>query len=208
MDTTTTQARITTGSYRYDHPGIPDQFTVNQAQELAQGLNSSGVTREIRIDAPGEKVWAVFVDIGSVQDYSPGVVKSYYTSDIKAGIGASRHCDLFPKGTVEERIVSWRDREHYAIEIYDWTEVPYIGVAHFTLKRDGGGTMVSQTMDYRAANHPTGAVESRALEELVARVIAGNLLGLKHFTETGEVVTREVYKRIKKSTGVKHEWLK
>jgi uncharacterized membrane protein YphA (DoxX/SURF4 family) len=40
------------------------------------------------------------------------------------------------------------------------------------------------------------------MEELVGRVVEGNLLGLKYFTETGNVVTPEVYKRIKKSEGV------
>jgi uncharacterized membrane protein len=161
----------------------------------------SSVTREIQIDAPRERVWAILANIGSVQDYSPGVVKSYYTSDIKEGVGTSRHCDLLPTGTVEERIVNWRDGEQYSIEIYDGTEVRYTGVAHFTLKRGGERTTVTQTMDYRPTEDPTGAVGSRSMEGLVGKVIEGNLVGLKHFIETGEVVTREVFKRIKKSGG-------
>ncbi len=161
----------------------------------------SSLTRDIQIDAPREKVWAILADIGSVQDYSPGVVKSYYTSDIKEGVGASRHCDLLPSGTVEERIVSWRDEEQYSIEIYDGTEIRYTGVAHFTLKRSGEGTIVTQAMDYKPTEDPTGALGSRSMEALVGKVIEGNLVGLRHFVETREVVAHKVFKRIKKSGG-------
>jgi carbon monoxide dehydrogenase subunit G len=131
----------------------------------------SSVTKEIQIDAPREKVWTILANIGSVQDYSPGVVKSYYTSEIKEGVGTSRHCDLLPTGTVEERIVNWRDGEQYSIEIYDGTEVRYTGVAHFTLKRGGEGTTVTQTMDYRPTEDQKGAVGSRSMEGLVGKVI-------------------------------------
>ncbi len=157
----------------------------------------SSVTREIQIDAPREKVWAILANIGSVQDYSPGVVKSYYTSDIKEGVGASRHCDLLPTGTVEERIMNWRDGEQYSIEIYDGTEIRYAGAAHFKLNRCSEGTIVTQTMDYRQNEYPTGASGIRSMKGLVGKVIEGNLVGLKHFIETGEVVTREVFKRIR-----------
>ncbi len=155
------------------------------------------VTKEIQIKAPIEKAWAVLANIGAVQDYSPGVVKSYYTSEIREGVDASRHCDLLPTGTVEERIVDWRDGEQYSIEIYESTEVPYTGVAHFSLNRDVVGTLVAQIMDYKPTDYLPNALEGKSMEELVGKVIEGNLLGLKHFIETGEVVTREVFKRIR-----------
>ena len=155
------------------------------------------VTREIQVDAPTEKVWAVLANIGAVQDYSPGVVKSYYTSDIREGVDASRHCDLLPTGTVEERIVDWRDGEQYSIEIYEGTEVPYTGVTQFTLKRDGVGTTVTQIMDYKPTDDVPNALEGKSMEGLVGKILKGNLVGLKHFVETGEVETREVFKRIR-----------
>ena len=106
------------------------------------GASLASVAKGIQVYAPTEQVWAVLANIGAVQDYSPGVVKSYYTSNAREGVGASRHCDLLPTGTVEERIVDWRDGEQYSIEIYEGTEVPYLGVSHFTLRRNGTGTML------------------------------------------------------------------
>ena len=157
------------------------------------------VAREIQVDAPIEKVWAVLADIEAVQDYSPGVVKSYCTSDMREGVDASRHCDLLHTGTVEERIVDWRDGEQYSIEIYASSEVPYTGVAHFSVKRDGVGTIVTEIMDYMPSDDTPIALEGKSLQGLVSKVIEGNLVGLKHFVENSEVVTHEVFKRIRQS---------
>jgi len=157
----------------------------------------SNITREIQIEAPRKKVWQILADIGSVQDYSPGVVRSYYTSPKKQGVDASRHCDLLPAGTVEERIVEWHDGEEYAIEIYEGTQVPYMGVSHFTLKDNGLVTTVMQRMDYKPTDDLPNGLKGKSMARLVDRIIEGNLLGLKHFVETGEVVTREVFKRIR-----------
>ena len=141
----------------------------------------------------------MLANIGAVQDYSPGVVKSYYTSEIREGVDASRHCDLLPTGTVEERVVDWHDGEQFSIEIYEGTEVPYLGVSHFTLDRKGTGTIVTQVMDYKPTDDQPNTLVGGSMEGLVGKIVGGNLVGLKHFVETGEVVTREVFKRIRKS---------
>lgn len=159
------------------------------------------LTRAILVNAPIEKVWAVLANIGAVQDYSPGVAKSYLTSDNKEGVDASRHCELLPKGTVEERIVDWHEGDQYSIEIYEGTEIPYIGVAHFALEREGVGTIVTEVMNYEPTTGLATDLEGKSLEGLVGKIVEGNLVGLKHFIETGEIVTREVFKRIKKSGG-------
>ena len=153
------------------------------------------------IDAPEEKVWAILSNIGSVQDYSPGVVKSFFTSDIREGVGASRHCDLLPRGTVEERIASWYQGKGYSIEIYDGTDLRYTGVAHFKLANRGKGTIVTQSMDYAPTEDQTGDSWAGPIRKLVGKVVEGNLAGLKHFVETGEIVSLDVYRRITQASG-------
>ena len=159
----------------------------------------ASVAKGIQVYAPTGQVWAVLANIGAVQDYSPGVVKSYYTSEIREGVDASRHCDLPPTGTVEERIVDWRDGEQFSIEIYEGTEVPYFGVSHFTLERNVTGTIVTQVMDYKPTDDLPNTLVGRSMEGLVGKIVGGNLVGLKHYVETGEEVTHEVFKRIRKS---------
>ena len=156
------------------------------------GASLASVAKGIQVYAPTEQVWAVLANIGAVQDYSPGVVKSYYTSNVREGVGASRHCDLLPTGTVEERIVDWCDGEQYSIEIYEGTEVLYTGVAHFTLERDEVATIVTQIMEYIPTDDLPSAFEGKSMEGLVGKIIRGNLVGLKHFIESSEVVTRGV----------------
>ena len=116
------------------------------------------VTKEIWIDAPAEKVWPVLADIGAIQDYAPSVARSHATSAIKAGVGASRHCELLPMGTVEERVIEWQDDAQYTIDIYDSKNVPFSGMAHFAVKPNGRGTIVTQTMEFTMKGGLIGAI--------------------------------------------------
>lgn len=69
----------------------------------------TGVSREVQLDAPKDKVWTTLVNLGAIQNYNPMVARSYYTSETRTGIGATRHCDFSPMGSVEERVVAWEE---------------------------------------------------------------------------------------------------
>jgi hypothetical protein len=43
-----------------------------------------------------------------------------------------------------------------------------------------------------------GVLAGKPMEKQIGRVIEGNLLGLKHYVETGEIATRDVYKRLRR----------
>lgn len=49
----------------------------------------TGVSREVPIDAPKDKVWATLANLGAIQNYNPMVARSYYTSDTRTGVGAN-----------------------------------------------------------------------------------------------------------------------
>ena len=74
------------------------------------------ISHEIQIDAAKDDVWAAIADLGAIQDFHPGVKKSYYTTEQESGVGASRHCDLKPFGSVEERATEWKEGESLALE--------------------------------------------------------------------------------------------
>ncbi len=93
--------------------------------------------------------------------------------------------------------MDWRDGEKYSIEIYEGTEVPYMGVADFTVKPHEAKSLVIQLMQFKPSDDLQTALVGNSLERLVVKIIEGNLLGLKHYIETGEVVTYDVYKRIR-----------
>ena len=82
------------------------------------------ITREVWIDAPHDKVWRILADFGGIYKYNPGVSNSHSTSSANEGVGATRHCDLLPAGSVEERIIAWNEGRDYKLEIYDGRGVP------------------------------------------------------------------------------------
>lgn len=141
---------------------------------------------EIRIAAPLEKVWAVLADLEAVQHYNSGVKHAKYISPMREGVGASRHCDLKPKGWVKERIIAWEPQKAVAMELYE-SQWPLAFMRWRTaLTPDGAGTRVSQQMEYQVKFGPLGAlldklVMRRKLDQTLTEVFGS----LKRFIETG-----------------------
>jgi ligand-binding SRPBCC domain-containing protein len=141
---------------------------------------------EIRIDAPKEAVWAKIADLGAIEEYHPGVARSYYTSEARVGLAASRHCDLRPFGQVEERVVEWRDGDSYALEIYSGKKMPPMkrAVGRLRLTRDGDGTTVRFEIDYELRHGALGKLLDRAMvRRRFSKVGPAMLRGLKRHLE-------------------------
>ena len=155
------------------------------------------IIKKNKINASKEEVWDIISDIGAIQNFNPNVSKSFYTSEIKEGIGASRHCDLLPMGKVEERIISWKDGEEFTIEIYESKSMPFLGVGKFILKEEGGKTEVTMSLTYRMKGGILGALMAVFMKGRISNAMEGTLTGLKHHIETGETVTGDVIKSIK-----------
>jgi carbon monoxide dehydrogenase subunit G len=143
---------------------------------------------EIWIDAPRETVWAKIADLGAIQEYHPGVSRSYYTSEEREGIGASRHCDLLPFGEVEERIVEWRSGDSYTFEIYGSKKLPPFVDAggRFEVSQDGDGTTVRFEIEYDLKFGPFGQLLDRLMVRSQFRKVPRAVLrGLKRRLEDG-----------------------
>lgn len=159
----------------------------------------TGVLREVKIDAPKDKVWATLADLAAIQNYNPMVARSYYTSDTRTGTGATRHCDFSPMGSVEERVVAWEEGKEYSIEVYDSHLMPMTVKAHFELQPAETGTKVSVLMEYTMMAGKIGALAEKAMQRQVAKMAEGMLAGLKHYVETGEAITPQVLKKVRKA---------
>lgn len=84
--------------------------------------------------APRSAVWSVLADFPNISQWNGGVKASHATSDSVAGVGAQRHCDLAPFGTLEETIAEWTDGQRMVVNIDSATKLPIErGVATFTL---------------------------------------------------------------------------
>ena len=152
----------------------------------------SDISRKIRIDAPVEQVWKVVSRFGDIEEFNPGVPKSYLTSEQSAGIGSTRHCDLtIPGASIEERVIEWEENRLYSVEIYDGEKVPPFAraTASFELKGDGDGTEVDFTLAYTLKMGIIGRLmDALMVRRQFAKTAEGIVAGLKHYCETGQTV--------------------
>ena len=82
----------------------------------APGGEARVVSAEARIEASATRVWEVLSDFAAIEAWSPVVLRSFSTTEANGGIGAARHCDLFPRGSVEEQIVDWEPGERLSFD--------------------------------------------------------------------------------------------
>ena len=149
------------------------------------------LTREVRIKAPQEKVWQILADFGGIYIFNPNVPHSYSTSEENGGVDATRHCDLAPFGSVEERILEWKEGEGYTLEIYASEKTPPFkkATASIYLREEGGDTIAEGTIDYTLKFGPVGMVMDQFMAKPnFSKAWSRLFAGLKHYAETGEPV--------------------
>ena len=99
---------------------------------LFNTMRSIHVSRQMT--APRSAVWAVLADFPNIADWNGGVKSSHSTSELTAGVGAQRHCDLAPMGGLEETIAEWVEGERMVVNIDSATKLPIkSGAAAFTI---------------------------------------------------------------------------
>lgn len=113
---------------------------------LAPGMRQITLNRPMPV--PRSAVWAVLADFPNIAWWNSGVTKSYATSESTGGVGARRHCDLAPTGTLEETIRAWDPEHHLVVSIDSTSRLPIRrGEARFSLTGDGDRS--TTTVDYR-----------------------------------------------------------
>ncbi len=147
------------------------------------------ITGDIHIDAPKEHVWDILADLGGIKNFHPGLTDSYYHPGAKRGVGASRHCDLKPFGSLEETVVRWEEGESYTLRIHDGKKVPPFSRAEGTLavRANGGGsgTVATMTLEYSLKFGPLGRLMNAIMvRRQFEKVIPAVLGGLKKYAES------------------------
>lgn len=168
------------------------------------------VKAEIEINAPAERVWqAMVLDYGEISYFSPYIYASdYEAGSVKGELGAQRRCAFNAKGTrlSHERIADV-DHKNMVMRnvVFDSKKLPLNfdnSQAFYRVKDNGDGTSTASYV-FQFRTKPglmTGLVKGTFQKQL-----AGTLIGLKHYVETGEKVNPEtgLYKKIKKDYEVK-----
>ena len=144
------------------------------------------ISHQITINAPKERVWEILADLGEVKRYHPGLTDSYYNPGEKRGVGASRHCDLKPFGSIEETVIEWNDGESYTLEIYDGKKVPPFkrAIGTLSVRPNGSGTVASMTVEYELKFGLIGKLMDRlTVRSQFEKVVPAILRGLRQYAE-------------------------
>ena len=143
-------------------------FVMNSvtAQTIVLGRSATEITMEVEIDAPLEKVWANFKDVGGIYKNSPTVDTSYVISTIKEGVGAKRYMIMskaFKGAILEEENLIWNEAEHYqkfnAYRIYKVQGIQTMG-GDFRLTAKGNKTIIKSSVVFFEPNPVSGIINS------------------------------------------------
>ena len=98
--------------------------------------------------APTDSVWALFADFANLARHWSGLRASRGLGELTRGVGARRHVDLKPVGSMDETVTVWEEgrridtRNHPSLSVpFNWAETTLM------LTPDGDGTLA--TFDYR-----------------------------------------------------------
>jgi hypothetical protein len=123
------------------------------------------IRHQIDAACPPERVWALLSDLEAVQRYNPGVREAKIQGAKRAGVGATRVCELLPKGRVVERVTHWEEGRALGLEVAesDWP-------IHFMrwvtrVEPRPGGVRISQELEYRVKFGPIGWLLDRIAME-------------------------------------------
>ena len=149
---------------------------------------------EIYIDAPKSQVWDVIANLGEIVKFHPNVIKSYYVSDKKQGIGAARVCELGPNASVNETAIAWKEGESYTLDVqFIKGQKPPVHSFHgtMTVREKGSGTITAMAVEYAPKFGPLGKIiDVIVMRPQINKLLPVVLKGLKRHIETGESVDR------------------
>jgi uncharacterized membrane protein len=154
------------------------------------------VCAELTINASKDVVWNVWAQFNNVADYAASIPKSYSLAGKSSGLGASRRCDISKTVQVDEMITEWLPGERYTMEVIASKGVPIktMEVSYMVARNDTETTLVTIEMRYRMK----GLFHYLPVKRAMQQQARDHLMGLKHHVETGELVSAEMLKAIRK----------
>ncbi len=159
------------------------------------------IQSQITIHAPKEVVWQALSDLGGVNKYHMAVEKSYYSSDQKSGVGASRVCEFANGGSLSETVVRWQDGSSLTLSLNPGKKMPPFrsnSEGTFSVREDNGNTVVDMEMRYDLRFGFLGRLmDALMVRPQFSKIIPQVLAGLKYHIETGELVDVEVGARLR-----------
>jgi hypothetical protein len=123
------------------------------------------IRHELEASCAPDRLWSLLADLEAVQRYNPGVREAKIQGSARTGVGATRACELLPKGRVVERVTHWEEGRALGLEVAesDWP-------IHFMrwvtrVEPSVGGSRISQELEYQVKFGPLGWLLDRLVME-------------------------------------------
>ena len=127
-------------------------------------------------DKTPEQLWEVLADFPNIADWYGGLKTSVSTSDAPNGVGATRHCELAPIGTIDERILEWDEGSHVKISAFHYEKAPIKNaIADFRITPNGDTTEIAVDFDFTAKGGVAGKAAGPGLKLALSKSFAGML---------------------------------
>ena len=167
---------------------------------MGQKVQSFTISRTIQ--SPASKVWKVVgEEFGDIAKTHPNLSSSHYLDGNKlGGEGCTRVCNLDDKGKkyTKEKQVDYNPTEYsFKAKIYAKEGIPmdpaYSYMAYKVVPVDANSCKLILTMNYRTKPAFMGALAKGKFK----KTINDYAIGVQHYVQTGEEVTRANFSKIK-----------
>lgn len=145
------------------------------------------IQHDVLAACPPDRVWALLADLEAVGRYNPGVQRASIEGTQRSGVGATRSCDLLPKGRVVERVTHWEGGRALGLEVAesDW----HIHFMRWVTRVEpaAGGARITQSLEYDVKFGPLGWLLDRMVmrRKLTATLDAVFASLVRHAEGTG-----------------------
>jgi len=138
------------------------------------------ITVQRRMTASSGSVWALFADFPNLASHWSGLRATSAIGDQTGGVGARRHVELRPIGSMEETVTTWEEGRRIDTENHPSMSVPFARAeTTLTLEPDDDGTLA--TFDYRYV--PRGGPIGRFTGPLIDKMLTATFTEMLAATE-------------------------
>jgi uncharacterized protein YndB with AHSA1/START domain len=143
-------------------------------------MSERHITVQRRMAASPTSVWALFADFPNLASHWSGLRATRAIGDQTNGVGARRHVELKPIGSMDEIVTVWEEGRRIDTENHPSASVPFNRAeTTLTLEPDHEGTLA--TFDYRYV--PRGGPIGRVTGPLIDKMLTATFTEMLAATE-------------------------
>jgi hypothetical protein len=146
--------------------------------------------RHIRLQrhmaASPSSAWALFADFPNLASHWRGLRATSVIGDQTSGVGARRHVDLKPIGSMDETVTVWEDGRRIDTQNQPSASVPIkLAASTLRLEPDEHGTLATFDYRYTPRGGPLGRLTGPLIDKMLTATFADML------TATDQAARRE-----------------